>query len=100
MSGLTFAAMEKAAKTDAKVAERVKHIAYREAEELYDLKSDPWCLHNLVADPGHAAIKAEMKRIMEAEMRKTDDPLLPRFLGKGELPAAWLVSKPGADSSE
>jgi N-sulfoglucosamine sulfohydrolase len=100
MSGLTFAAMEKAAKTDAKVAERVKHIAYREAEELYDLKSDPWCLQNLVADPGHAVIKAEMKRIMEAEMRQTDDPLQPRFLGKGELPAAWLVAKPGADSSE
>ena len=100
MSGLTFAAMEKAAKTDAKLAGRVKHIAYREAEELYDLKSDPWCLHNLAADPGHAAIKAELQRIMEAEMRQTDDPLLPRFLGKGELPAAWLVGKPGADSSE
>jgi hypothetical protein len=89
-----------ATKTDAKVAERVKHIAYREAAELYDLKSDSWCLQNLVADPGHAVIKAEMKRIMEAEMRQTDDPLQPRFLGKEELPAAWLAAKPGADSSE
>ena len=100
MSGLTFAAMEKAAKTEAKLAERVRHIAYREAEELYDLKSDPWCLQNLVADPGHAAIKAKMRRIMETEMRQTDDPLLPRFLGKEELPSSWLAAKPGANSSE
>ena len=41
-----------------------------------------------------------MKGIMEAEMRQTEDPLLPRFLGKGAVPAAWFVPKPGGDSEQ
>ncbi|TAN36779.1 MAG: twin-arginine translocation signal domain-containing protein [Verrucomicrobia bacterium] len=93
-SGLTFAAMEHAAESDPALAQRVRHIKYREREELYDLSQDPWCLHNLAADPDKAGLKAEMRKLMESEMRATDDPLLPAFLGSGEVPAAWYQRDP------
>lgn len=89
-NGLTFAAMQVAAKTDAGIAERVKQIVYRVREELYDLKQDPNCLHNLAKDAQHATVKAELKQIMTDEMVRTEDPLLPALLGKGPIPARWL----------
>jgi N-sulfoglucosamine sulfohydrolase len=88
--------MKEAAKTDADIAARVKHIEYRVREELYDLKQDPFCLHNLVDDPQQAAVKAELKKIMHEEMVKTEDPLLPSFLGEGTIPPLWLKANKAA----
>jgi len=93
MSGLTFKAMQKAAESDAVIAARVKHVQYRVPEELYDRRKDPWCLANLVADPAHAAKLAEMKAILDTEMARTNDPLLPGFRGEGSIPAEWYVRK-------
>lgn len=88
-SGLTFAAMKEAMATDKKVAARVKHISRREPEELYDVRTDPWCLHNLVADPAHAAAREKMRAMLEADMRRTEDPLLDYFLAGSGYPSAW-----------
>ncbi len=93
LSGLTFAAMQEAAKTDPALAARVRHIEYRVGEELYDLKRDPACLRNLAKEPEHSGIKATLKKLMEEEMRRTGDPLLPAFLGEGGIPAGWSTSK-------
>ena len=41
-------AMNAAAETDDKIAERVKMFRYRALEEFYDLKKDPDCLVNLI----------------------------------------------------
>jgi N-sulfoglucosamine sulfohydrolase len=91
MSGLTFKAMQEAAETDPAVAARVKHVQYRVPEELYDRRRDPYCLKNLIADPAHADRTAEMKRLLDREMTATDDPLLPKFRGEGEVPPEWYV---------
>jgi len=92
-SGLTFDALLTAAKTDAGIAERVKQIEYRVREELYDVKQDPGCLHNLVNDEHYATVKAELKKAMTDEMVRTEDPLLPSFQEKGTIPASWLNAK-------
>ena len=46
----------------------------RPAEELYDLKNDPFCTQNLADDLSYAVIKSEMKNEMEG-----------RLLGQGDL---------------
>ena len=46
------------------------------AEELYDIQRDPDCLHNLAAQPAHAAARARLAAQMDAELKRTNDPRL------------------------
>ena len=46
----------------------------RPAEELYDLKQDPDCLHNLADDPNRRSLKELLRRQMERELRAQGDP--------------------------
>jgi N-sulfoglucosamine sulfohydrolase len=100
--GLTFAAMQAAAKTNPALAARVRHIEYRTPEELYDVEKDPGCLNNLANHPEYAAVKRKMKEMLEEDMRRTQDPLLACFLGKGPIPPELIKTRPpaekGADS--
>lgn len=45
----------------------------RPAEELYDLESDPFELHNLAAAPEHAARLDQMRRLLETWIKETGD---------------------------
>jgi len=77
--GLTMKAMDEAAKTDPAVAQRVRMFRYRAAEELYDLRKDPDCIHNLA---GKADFEDELTRRrnqLHDWMVETGDPLLPAF---------------------
>lgn len=95
MRGLTMEAIERAARTDAKMAKMVEFIRYRRVdgeyvfEELYDRKNDPWCQRNLVGDPAHADALARMRQRMQAELQRIDDPLLPYFERGHGYPAWW-----------
>lgn len=53
----------------------------RPAEELYDVKKDPYQLHNLAQDPDYATIKEKLAADLEEELRRTKDP---RILGTFE----------------
>lgn len=53
----------------------------RPAEELYDVKKDPYQLHNLAQNPDYAAIKDKLAGDLEEELRRTKDP---RILGTFE----------------
>lgn len=57
-------------------------VARQPAEELYDLRSDPDCLHNLAADPAHAVVTREHRQRLDARLRETGDP---RVLGTGDI---------------
>lgn len=45
----------------------------RPAEELYDLKADPWELENLAADPAHAATLEALRADLDAWMKAQGD---------------------------
>ena len=79
MSGLTFAAMQAAAATDPKMAERVKFLRYRALEEFYDLEADPNELHNLAGDPKYKDTIEKMRLQLATMMVKTKDPLVSWF---------------------
>ena len=74
--GATMRAMEEAAKNDSAIAERIKVYYMRMPEELYDIKKDPDCLHNLINEPGLKKQLASLRKDLERWMIKTNDPLL------------------------
>ncbi|MFK7846820.1 MAG: sulfatase, partial [Rhodothermales bacterium] len=51
-------------------------------EELYNIKEDPECMHNLAAVAEHADLKEAMKNQMVAELTAQQDP---RILGNGDV---------------
>ncbi len=77
--GLTMQAMVEAARTDPRVAERVRMFRYRTFEELYDLQNDPDCLNNVVDKPDRKNDLDRMRNELYTWMRRTHDPLLPAF---------------------
>lgn len=62
-----------AAESDPTAAATVKRLAVRPAEELYDLKADPFELHNLAGVSAQAARLAEMRADLDAWMKQQDD---------------------------
>lgn len=53
-------------------AERL-FVTPRPEEELYDRQTDPWEMDNLAGDPAHANTLAEMRGILDAWIRETND---------------------------
>ena len=56
--------------------EKWKFMRYRNIEakeELYDLRNDPWELHNLVDDPNHAKTLQKMRKTLNQWIRETGD---------------------------
>lgn len=78
-SGLSFRAMQEAAKTDAGIAARVKLFQYRVKEELYDFERDPNALHNLIGDPAYQGEVVAMRRRLLQKMIASEDPITEEF---------------------
>jgi|TARA_B110000908_G_scaffold96856_1_gene114445 N-sulfoglucosamine sulfohydrolase len=87
MSGLSFKAMRKAAETDPAIAKRVELLVHRVTEEMYDIRTDPSCLHNLIAKPNDAFTprSSAMSKALWHQMKRTKDPLLKKFQQQVEL---------------
>jgi N-sulfoglucosamine sulfohydrolase len=65
------------ARMSQRYADMLNRIVGRHAaEELYDIRNDPDCLHNVAADPAHAAAKRKLSVQMDAELKRTHDPRL------------------------
>lgn len=73
--GLTMQAMQKAAKTNTKIAARVNLFRKRPFEEFYDLRKDPNCRNNLINDLTYVSQKEKMRIELQQWMQKTKDPL-------------------------
>ncbi len=54
----------------------------RPQEELFELNSDPDCIHNLAADPKHDETITSLRDTLFAELKRQNDP---RILGKGDV---------------
>lgn len=61
------------AKHDPHAAERVRRYQVRPVEELYDLASDPYELHDLADVPALASVKADLSQRLDAFMRDQGD---------------------------
>jgi len=57
-------------------------FAKRPAEELYAIKKDPGCLHNLVEDPAYAKAASTLRAELEQVLKEQKDP---RILGYGDI---------------
>lgn len=94
-----FKSWEEDAVKDPKLAERVKWLSHRPAEELYDLQADPYDMKNLAEDPKCADIKARLARELDAWMAQQGDKGMETELkaksrqGRGEDPDAGTESK-------
>jgi N-sulfoglucosamine sulfohydrolase len=75
-SGLTFKAMRAAAKTDPKIAARVRLFQYRVVEEFYDFANDPDALHNLSDYARYKKELDKMRKELLKWMKHTNDPAL------------------------
>lgn len=54
----------------------------RPERELYDLKKDPWQMHNVAADPAYAEVLRRLDAQLTAELKQTADP---RIEGRGDV---------------
>jgi len=82
--GLTMAAMNQAAKTDATIAARVQLFRYRVPEEFYDLEKDPDCLHNLINSSEHREAITALQAKLQGWMNATNDPMLAAFTNRDD----------------
>ncbi len=71
--GEPLASWKEDAKKDPKLAERVKFLSHRPAEELYDLSNDPFEMNNLANDASLSKVKAELGRQLDAWMKQQGD---------------------------
>lgn len=85
MWGLTWNAMlEASAGGDPRVQERTALYLTRTREELYDLRTDPDCLHNLAEVPELTDVLADKRAALAQWMAETGDPLLSAFAGRAQ----------------
>lgn len=54
----------------------------RPAEELYDVKDDPYQMNNLAGEPRYARVRKELALLLQQELKRTKDP---RALGQGDM---------------
>jgi N-sulfoglucosamine sulfohydrolase len=92
-SGLTFAAMQKAALTDPEMKKRVDYILLRRRDELFDLRKDPYSFTNRAEDPECRQQLRQMQELVIREMERSGDPLLDSMKTNGRYPATWDQSK-------
>lgn len=85
MSGLTFKAMKNA--DDPEIRARADYYLHRTREELYDLRDDPDCLHNLLDEPGGKwnPRASAMTKALWHWMKDLNDPELKTFEEQVEL---------------
>jgi N-sulfoglucosamine sulfohydrolase len=79
MSGLSFAALAKAGKSDPRIAARVRQLQIGEPEMFFDLKSDPDERKNLFRDPSVRGEVERLRKLLIAHMERTQDPQLATF---------------------
>ncbi len=75
--------------------------AMRPAEELFDLRKDPWTLRNIAEDPEYAETRKTLSEQLRAWMTTTDDPRAidpndarwDEYAYPGNL-GEWVIKKP------
>lgn len=79
LDGSAWRAMQQAAKSDTKLAARVRQLEYRSVEEYFDLRTDPNCLTNIVQHEQHKENVDRLRSKLRSWMVETNDPALDAF---------------------
>jgi N-sulfoglucosamine sulfohydrolase len=79
MGGLSFKAMQEAARTDPKIQKRVEQYTVGFPMAFYDLVADPDQRENVIGDPAHAADVKRLQDILMNYMVTTNDPQLENY---------------------
>ena len=74
-SGLTFRAMQTAARKDPALRARVRFFLYRVKEELYDYENDPNALRNLVGRSEYEPVLRRLRKALSDFLERIGDPL-------------------------
>jgi len=78
-AGLTYNAMEEAAKRDDSVRKRKEFYQYRITEEFYDYRDDPDALNNLIDKPEYYNFIEKFRKRMFKYMEQSRDGLIDEF---------------------
>jgi N-sulfoglucosamine sulfohydrolase len=73
-TGLAWPAIVKAAQTNPTIKARVELLVHRVPEEFFDLRSDRFERHNLIADPSSQKEIEVMRSDLLSLMQRTSDP--------------------------
>jgi N-sulfoglucosamine sulfohydrolase len=101
--GVTMQGMLKAARTDQEIARRCELFRKRVLEELYDLKSDPECLKNLIGNQEYSEVYRDMALKMREVMIESRDPILEIFDNRHKaerLLESFYKIYPGAEEAD
>jgi N-sulfoglucosamine sulfohydrolase len=79
MSGLSYAAMAEAARSDGRIRARLAQYITGTPLAFYDLENDPDERTNLIADPRRGPEVERLQKLLIAHMEKTQDPQLADF---------------------
>lgn len=82
---ITYRRMKALALKDAELAARLNLFEHRVPEELYRYANDPDARQNLIDDESHRAEYQKLTAALEAWMKRTGDPMLAVFQGRGDL---------------
>lgn len=82
--GLTWKAMNNAAKSDPEIAKRVALYRHRVREEFYYFKNDPDALNNLIDDPAYRNTIDQFRDLMSQMMVKYNDPAYEAYRDRNE----------------
>jgi len=88
-TGLSFAAIQKAALSDPEMKKRLDYILLRRREELFDLEKDPYSFNNIAEKAKYERQLDMMRQLLISEMKRSEDPLLSSMLGNESYPAQW-----------
>ncbi|WP_197440951.1 sulfatase family protein [Thalassoglobus neptunius] len=80
----TYKRMKQLAESDPQIRERHEVYLHRQPKELYDITSDPDCLHNLIDSPTHTADLDFLRTTLEQWMVETEDHCLIAFRNRDD----------------
>jgi N-sulfoglucosamine sulfohydrolase len=90
---VSYRRLQALARTDPKVAERLKLFDRRVPEEMYNYATDPDALDNLIAKPEFRAERERLVKQLEAWMVQTKDPMLEVFRARNDPKARETYMK-------
>lgn len=91
-TGLAWPAIVKAAQTDPAIKARVELLVHRVPEEFFDLSSDRFERHNLIADATRQKEIEAMRADLLALMQRTGDPFAEAFAHRDDR-AFYLTAR-------